>query len=141
MSDPISRDSVFQNADGMFGGYTYYPSNGVVESIINSGDFKLIQSDSLRNYLVSWKDVLKDYNMDTAIDLKLWTDEIQSYIIKNGDFQNLASEKNIKMLEDPVFINMLVRKQFYQNNIINSMTGKNGLEHYMEEIMRLSSEE
>lgn len=139
MSDPISRGSVYQYADGMFAGHTYYPSKGVVESIINSGDFKHIQSDSFRNYLASRKDVISNYNLDTAIDLKLWTDEIHSYIIRNGDFLNLASEKNIKILKKLVFVNMLVCKQFYQNNIINSMTSKNGIEHYMEEIILLSA--
>lgn len=133
-----SRDSVFKYATGMFGGYPYYPSNGVVESLISSGDFNLIQNDTLRKYLVSWKDVLTDYTENVTIDHNLWTNIIEPYVIKHGDFLNLASEKNKKLLVDPVFLNMLVRKQFFNRNIVNAMKGQNGIEHYLKEIVRLS---
>jgi hypothetical protein len=135
---PIHRDSVYRYATRMFGGYTYYPSGGVIESLISSGDFKLIQNDTLRNYLVSWKDVLKRYSHNVTVDLNLWANRIEPYIMTHGDFLNTGSPKNIRLLNDPVFINMMFRKQFFQNNIMSSINGNNGLEHYMKEILRLS---
>ncbi len=135
---PVSRDSVYQSVTGMFGGYTYYPSNGVVESLISSGDFNLIQNDTLRKYLVSWKDVLTRYTKNVAIDQQLWSNIIEPYIIKNGDFLNLRNPKNIQLLQDPAFINMMVRKQFFQKNIVSAIQGKDGIEQYMIEIIRLS---
>lgn len=135
-----SRDSVFKYATGMFGGYAYHPSNGVVESLISSGDFNLIKNDTLRKYLVSWKDVLTDYTENVAIDQSLWANMIEPYVINNGDFLNLANEKNKKLLTDPVFINMLVRKQFFNRNIVNAMQGETGIEHYLKEIVRLSKQ-
>lgn len=138
---PIHRDSVYRHSTRMFGGYTYYPSGGVIESLINSGDFKLIQNDTLRNYLVSWRDVLKRYSSNVAVDLNLWANRIEPYIMEHGDFLNITSTKNIKLLRDPVFVNMMFRKQFFQNNIMNSINGKDGLEHYMKEIVRLSKTE
>jgi len=138
LDTPVYRDSVYMYSTRMFGGYTYYPSGGVIESLISSGDFKLIQNDTLRNYLVSWKDVLKRYTDNVNIDLNLWANRIEPYVMKHGDFLNAGSQKNIKLLRDPVFINMMFRKQFFQNNIMNSINGKDGLEYYMKEILRLS---
>lgn len=138
MHIPIHRDSVYRYSTRMFGGYTYYPSGGVIESLISSGDFKLIQNDTLRNYLVSWKDVLKRYTHNVTIDLNLWANRIEPYIMEHGDFLHVANQKNIKLLEDPVFLNMMFRKQFFQKNIMNSIEGTDGLYHYMREILRLS---
>jgi hypothetical protein len=133
-----SRDSVFRNATSMFGGYPYHPSNGVVESLINSGAFSLIRNDTLRKYLVSWQDVLTDYTQHVEIDLHLWSTMIEPYVIQHGDFLNLASQKNKDLLTDPVFLNMLVRKQFFQRNIVSAIQGEQGIEHYLKEIVRLS---
>ena len=134
-----SRDSVYQYATGMFGGYPYYPSNGVVQSLISSGDINLISNDTLKNYLVSWSDVLNRYTSNVEIDRQLWTSTIEPYIMQHGDFTNASSEKNKLLLSDPVFINMLARKQFFQRNIINAIQDENGLLHYLKEIVRLSS--
>lgn len=135
---PASRDSVFRHATNMFGGYPYHPSNGVVESLISSGDINLITNDTLRRFLVSWKDVFNDYHEEVVFDRNLWTNLIEPYIVHNGDFLNLNSEKNKKLLTDTVFINMLVRKQFFQRNIVNAIGGKDGLEHHLQEIVRLT---
>lgn len=133
-----SRDSVFKYATGMFGGYPYHPSNGVVESLISSGEINLIKNDSLRSYLISWKDVLKKYTEYVNIDIDLWSNIIQPYIFEHGSFINASSNANKKLLTDPVFINMLYRKQFFNKNIITIMNSNDGIEYYLKEIVRLS---
>ncbi|GAB4165262.1 MAG: hypothetical protein Tsb0033_26960 [Winogradskyella sp.] len=135
---PVNRDSVYKYLPGMFGGYTYYPSNGVVESLISTGDIKYIRNDSLKKLLVSWKDVLKDYSDRVAIEIRFWSNNVEPYVIKNGDFLQISSDKNKQLAEDPVFINMLVRQQHYNRNVINTIEEKDGIEHYMKEIVRLS---
>ena len=141
MDDPVSRDSVYRHAQGVFGGYTYYPSDGVVESLISSGDFNLIQNDTLRKYLVSWNDILSRYKLHVEIDRQLWSNQIEPYIVKNGHLSELRHEKNIQLLSDPVFINLLVRKQFYNKNVVNAIEGEDGLDHYIREIERLTKTE
>ena len=138
MHIPASRDSVYKNASSMFGGYPYHPSNGSVESLISSGEINLIINDSLRRLLVSWKDVLNDYTEEVHFDREVWVNHIEPYVIKHGDFLDFGSPKNIKLLSDTVFVNMLVRKQFFQKNIVQAINGKNGLEHHLQEIVRLS---
>jgi hypothetical protein len=133
-----SRDSVYKYVTGMFGGYTYYPSNGVVESLISTGDIRYIKNDTLKKYLVSWADVLTDYSERVAIDIDFWSNQIEPYLIKNGDFYNLSSDKNKALVLDTIFINMLVRKQHYNSNVVSAIENKEGIEFYMKEITRLS---
>ena len=138
MHIPQSRDSVYKYVQGMFGGYSYYPSNGVVESLISSGDFDLIQNDTLRRYLVSWKDVLTNYTERVDIDINLWSNIIEPYVIHHGNFFTINSEENKQLMQDQAFINMLVRKQHFNRNIISAIEGENSIEHYMKEIVRLT---
>lgn len=135
---PASQDSVFNHAVNMFGGYPYHPSSGVVKSLISSGEINLIQNDTLRSLLVSWNDVFNDYNEEVIFDRNLWNDKIDLYIIQHGDFLNLDSPKNKKMFIDTVFVNMLVRKQFFQRNIVRAISGEEGLEQHLKDIVRLS---
>ena len=123
----------------MFGGYNYYPSNGVVESLISSGDIRYIKDDSLKKYLVSWNDVLTNYSERVAIEISFWSSQVEPYVIRNGDFYNIDSDKNKKLIEDPVFISMLVRQHHYNSNIISVIRNQDGLEFYMEEIVRLTN--
>jgi hypothetical protein len=122
----------------MSGGYPYYPSNGVVESLISSGDINLIQNDTLKKYLVSWKDVLTKYVEYVKIDYGFWLNTLEPYIINNGNFWQLRSEENFNMIKDRVFINMLVRKQHYNRSIAEVIQSKNSIETYMRAIIRLS---
>lgn len=135
---PLYRDSVYKYLPGMFGGYTYYPSNGVVESLISTGDIKYIRNDSLKKLLVSWKDILNDYSNRVDIEINFWSNRVEPYIIKKGDFLQIGSEKNKKLVEDPLFLNMLVRQQHYNKNVISTIEEKDGIEHYMKEIVRLT---
>jgi hypothetical protein len=135
---PACKDSVYRNLQDMSGGYPYYPSNGVVESLISSGDINLLQNDTLKKYLVSWKDVLTKYSEYVKVDYDLWLNQLEPYIIQHGNFFKLRSEENLNMIKDQVFINILVRKQHHNRNIANAIRSKNGIEMYMKEIIRLS---
>ncbi|MFD1162747.1 DUF6090 family protein [Hwangdonia seohaensis] len=84
--NPKAIDSIFNYGKNMFGGYTYNASNGTIESLISSGDINLITNDTLKNYLVSWKDVLEDYSEEEIISQRLWHTAIEPYMIKKGLF-------------------------------------------------------
>ena len=107
-------------------------------SLISTGDINLIRNDTLKNYLVSWNDVLTNYLEFVAIDREFWSDRIEPYVIEHGDFLHLDNVKNKKLLVDTVFVNMLVRKQFFNKNIVSAILGDDGLEFYISEIARLS---
>ena len=138
MNIPASRDSVYKYVTGMFGGYSYYPSNGVVKSLISSGEIRLIQNDTLKKYLVSWNDVLSDYTQRIEIDLKFWSNQIEPYVIQHGNFLNVNTNENLQLVSDRIFINMLSRKQHYNSNVVSAILNPTGIEQYIKEIIRLT---
>ena len=107
--------------------------------MINSGDINIISNDTLKYYLISWKDVLADYQEEELYGRQVWTEEIQPYVIRHGDFKNHQSPKNIKLLKDPVFVNMLARRHQLTKNILNEIEVENSIEDYINEIIRLSN--
>lgn len=133
-----SIDSVMKYGPGVFRGITFDPSNGIVESLISTGEIQLIRNDSLRNYLITWKDVLIDFKEEEENSRFLWKNQVEPYIIEHGDFVNPSSYKNIEMCKDPKFLNMVARRKFYVNSIVRAMEGES-IEHNLNEIVRLSN--
>jgi Family of unknown function (DUF6090) len=131
------KDSIAKYYFLAFNGVSYNPSNGVVESLVSSGDYQIIKNDTLRNYLISWKDVLLDYTEEEVVSRKLWSEKIEPFIIESGDFANLASPKNFKLITTDQFKNLTERHIFYLKNIMRSIESE-PLQFYLKEIVRLT---
>jgi hypothetical protein len=105
--------------------------------LVSSGDYQIIKNDTLRNYLISWKDVLLDYTEEEVVSRKLWSEKIEPFIIESGDFANLASPKNFKLITTDQFKNLTERHIFYLKNIMRSIESE-PLQFYLKEIVRLT---
>ena len=46
---------------------SYDPSQGIINSIVNSGNINLIRNDSLRVLLLTWEDVYQDYKEEELV--------------------------------------------------------------------------
>ncbi len=120
---------------------TFNPSNGSVESLISSSSFDVIQNDSLRNLLVTWKDVYNDYSEEEqyARDLNNW--ELIPYLTKNTSYINPNidpyNEINLNELSSNSFNNMWMLKRGSINDILKSIKDEQ-VEHYITEIIRLT---
>ena len=97
----------------------------------------MIRNDSLRNYLISWKDDLQDYLQDEEIFARLWVEKIEPYIIDEGDFTNLGSPKNFKLITTNKFKNLTERHLLLLRNVIESIRDER-LEPSLNAIVRLS---
>ena len=99
----------------------YYPQNGFLDDLINSGRLNIISNSQLRNKLSSWKPVL-DYIKYREELLTNYNVDIINYVIEHGSWLNVdeVSESfsgfkfpksgfdmdNRKLLEDIQFENM-----------------------------------
>ena len=138
IADPNSQDSILNYGPGMFRGITFDPSNGIVESLLSTGDIQHIQNDTLRNYIITWKDVLKDYQEEEMNSRGFWKDVVEPYLVYNADMTNASSLKNVELLERPEFLNMISRRIFYLRAILYSEEATN-IERTLEEMIRLST--
>ena len=65
---PLGNDSLkyaaYYKYNIQIKGMTYDPYSSSIESVVNSNALQLIQDENLQKYLVSWKDVFRDYKED-----------------------------------------------------------------------------
>ena len=57
----INLNTFKKKMKGWGSSYTFNPSQGVIRSLVNTSSFELISNSELRRLLVSWEDVLADY--------------------------------------------------------------------------------
>jgi hypothetical protein len=136
--DRSTIDTIIKYSPQIFGIKTFNPSQGSVEAIISSSTFDLIQNDSLRNLLVSWKDVYADYYEEEqyARDLQIW--QIQPFMADNVNYANPYSESNLKLLSTTKMNNIWPNKRGSIQEILNSIKDER-LELYINEIIRLTN--
>ncbi|MDC8003507.1 DUF6090 family protein [Aureisphaera galaxeae] len=137
MEEKASLDSIMRYGPGMFRGITFDPSNGVVASLLSTGEIQLIRNDSLRNYIITWRDVLKDFKEEEDNSRTLWKNQVEPFIITHGDFTDPSNPKNIALCKDLRFLNMIARRRFYITTILNAME-EESIEQNLKEMVRLS---
>ena len=142
---PIERkessfDSIGKYLSDIFQVKTFNPTNGSIEALISSSTFDVIQNDSLRNFLVSWKDVYDDYREEEqyARDFQLW--EASPFMRKNINRNDLYSKENLDLMVSNEFQNIIQDKCGSYQEILDAIKDEQ-LEHYIVEILRLTNQE
>ena len=117
---------------------TYNPSNSTIESIINSSSFDVIKNDTLRAYLISWKDVLLDYQEEEVNAFKFIQSELNPFFVENSDMLDRSSKMNIEMVSSVKFQNLMTLNLLHQMYIANAIKNE-PIEKTLNEIIRLTS--
>ena len=116
---------------------TYNPYSSSVEAAVNSNALQLIQDENLQKYLVSWKDVLLDYQEDEKVYIDYLIDFYMPYFRDVQDLtgkdtvMNMASRNTIK------FQNMIISRRNFLQNVINTIE-EEPIENHINEIIRLT---
>ncbi|MEM9679367.1 MAG: DUF6090 family protein, partial [Bacteroidota bacterium] len=75
--------------------HTYNPSEGSVQSIVNTSSLDLIQDEELRNLIMSWKGVLVDFQEGELSSKRIVTEKIDDFLASHIDFDlNLSNPRN-----------------------------------------------
>ena len=135
----LVKDSIAKYYFKAFNGATFNPSNGVIESLISSGEYKLIKNDTLRKYIISWKDVIRNYSYNESFTSRLWSEKIEPYLISEGDLTNLSNPINLNLVLGQKFKNLTERHLLYMNNLVNHIK-EGDIEKYLEGIVNLSEQ-
>ncbi|WP_228850942.1 DUF6090 family protein [Aegicerativicinus sediminis] len=109
----------------------YYPRNGFLDDLINSGNLSIFRSVDLRNRLSSWKPLI-DRVQARYVGLRDYQDGLINYIIEHGSWLNadamMTFERDIEfpesgfdvdnrtMLLDLKFENMIENNAIYLDN-------------------------
>ena len=133
-----SVDSFYKYRHIAFKTKTFEAANGTVESIISSSSYTFITNDTLRNYLLSWKDVLRDYKEEEDFGWSALEDEILPYEYTYFDKLNELNPENRYPLETLRFKNLMVLRRNALLSILSSIN-ETEIEKTIDEIIRLTT--
>lgn len=116
---------------------SFNPKNGTIEALINSSSFDLIKNDSLRRYLISWKDVLHDYLEEEQFAVDFLTKEYGPWARASFDPDLSNDPKNTKAFFSKNHRNFIYQRIGDLNNSIQAVKDESVLD-MIEGIIRLT---
>ncbi|MBO0329567.1 DUF6090 family protein [[Muricauda] lutisoli] len=128
--------------------YTYNPSTGIVNSLLNNSTIEIISNDELRQLLIGWKDVLSDYQEEELRASENYLNHLKPFEKEHFkyslDYKELLSDPRIDLtfLETLAFDNYVLDRYNDLNNIVNTNTWTGELNHIsktMDRIIELSN--
>ncbi len=91
--DSINLDSLKEKSIGFGLRHTFNPSQGIVKSLVNTSSFDLISDPELRKLLVSWSDVLADYQEEEQTASRILVDYIIPFRVRHFPIWRLRDER------------------------------------------------
>jgi hypothetical protein len=90
--------------------------------------------------IISWNDVLKDYIEEELYAADFWNTRFEPFLIEKGLFSTQNQEQALKIVQSPVHKSLIERRIHYVGNIVQAIE-EEPIEHYLREIVRLTSTE
>ena len=113
--------------------WTYDPVNGVLSSVISSGDIHLLNNDSLKVLLFSWQTLVDDASEEQTRAVNQYQEYLVPYLEERMPMSNtvfyysgLIPKSSFtynyqSMLSDPLFENLLVSRSLLTLDILNEL--------------------
>ena len=142
--DGFKIDSLLQLAPSI---PQYFPQNGFLMDLINSGKLGIIENDILRNKLSSWLPTLETLK-NREDQSTVYDNDLIRFIIKNGSWLNsdqMSSDKEITALKFPksgfeIDNNNLLQSIEFENMIENQIVFHSQLQSKHKECLKLAVE-
>ncbi|MCB0461578.1 MAG: DUF6090 family protein [Flavobacteriaceae bacterium] len=122
--------------------WTFNPSQGTINSIINTSSFDIISNDELRGLLVSWSDIVLDLQEDEIQNKKVVFEQMDPFFAGNIDYNfNLKDKRNnLNVLESIKFEYLIRLRQALLWELFKPGAEIEVLEKNLERIIELTSE-
>jgi uncharacterized protein DUF6090 len=124
--------------------YTFNPSQGSINSLINTSSFETITNDKLRQLVVSWQDVVNDYIDDELLANHIEINFIEPYLSKHFPFNcDLRNPKaNLDAITSLEFEHLIERRREGLNDVLNNSDNELGtIQKTINEIIELTDSE
>lgn len=124
-SDSLSLSFITSLDRPDIGGYTWNPTNPIMNSLLSTGKLDNIENDSLKLMLTSWNDLIEDYSEQQSIYSQITIPDFYAYENKtvpvkvmqgNHDFK-YTSEKYISKFDLPKARENIVNEVEYHNQL------------------------
>jgi hypothetical protein len=138
---PLNNDSLkyaaYKKYNLQIKGMTYDPYSSSIESVVNSNAIQLIQDENLQKYLVSWKDVFRDYKEDENTYYGYLNDFLWPYYRDVFDYTQKDTAMNLAARNSIKFQNMIITRRDNLRGIISAIE-EEPIENHINEIIRLT---
>jgi hypothetical protein len=138
---PLNNDSLkyaaYKKYNLQIKGMTYDPYSSSIESVVNSNAIQLIQDENLQKYLVSWKDVFRDYKEDENTYYDYLNDFLWPYYRDVFDYTLKDTEMNLAARNSIKFQNMIITRRDNLRGVIRAIE-EEPIENHINEIIRLT---
>jgi Family of unknown function (DUF6090) len=116
---------------------TYNAYSSTVESVINSNSLQLIRNERLQEYLVSWKDVLLDFQEEETAYFRMMNDLYWPYMLEVFDYTGNNRAMGLATLSTIKYQNMVINRRAYLRGIVKAIK-EEPIENHIDEIIRLT---
>jgi len=126
----IHIDSLSKNIYYSGWTYTFNPSQGITNSLLNSSSFDLISNDTLRNLLIRWNDVVTDYQEEEIRAFNNYNNHLKPYekkhMIYHDDYKQWLNDPRLDLafLKTIEFENYVRDRYNDLNQIVNNGAGE-----------------
>ena len=93
--EPKVLDSLSTQLWWSYGGVTFNPSQTSINALSSTSSFDIIKNQHLRDLLISWNDLITDYQEEELLSRKYVWDQYDPYMTKHFDWNyNFKDERN-----------------------------------------------
>ena len=93
--NPVLLDSLSHQLFWSYGGVTFNPSQTSIYALSSTSSFDIIAKDTLRTLLISWNDLIKDYQEEELRARTYMIEQYDPYMANHFDFNfNFNDERN-----------------------------------------------
>ena len=93
--EPQVLDSLSHQLFWSYGGVTFNPSQTSINALASTSSFQIISNVTLRNLLISWNDLIKDYQEEELRSRDYMTQQYDPYMAKYFDWNfNFKDDRN-----------------------------------------------
>ncbi len=120
----LDLDSFALNARGIGFYWTFNPSRGIINSLVNTSSFDLISDPELRKLLVSWNDVLADYQEEEERAAAIVIEQIRPFMASHFSFHGGYRDPRVDLsvLESPEYENWIIIRRGSLKDILGNGT-------------------
>lgn len=103
--EPAVLDSLSKYLLDSYGGYTFNPSQSSINALINTSSFDIISDENLRVLLISWNDLVEDFQEEELYSREYTWNQYDPYLSKHfdWDFNFKDSRNNLEVLQSLEF--------------------------------------
>ena len=126
-----------------YDGVTFNPSQSSITALTNTSSFEVIKNEKLRDLLISWEDLIEDYQEEEIRSRNHIWEQYDPYMSKHFDFNlNFKDPRNdFEALQSLEFEYLIKAQQDFLNQIVNSSGELQQVQKTLNEIIALSNSE